>query len=144
MCLPVSLKVLIRRWTASQWGNTTMIRSQLWWHLRRNGKTQNISTPFCMITYIYPSNWCFAPPCLYPSTFMSQNHLIQHRLCVPWCCLCIFFNEKRVIVYNCTDNELPWWCNPCVLHHLQWCLLGTTGFSDLFCYFLQAHHVYLR
>lgn len=44
-CMCLSLKVLIRRWTGSPWGNTMMTRCPRWWHPRRNGKSPVPSTP---------------------------------------------------------------------------------------------------
>ncbi len=110
MWLSVSPKVLIRRWTALRWGNTMMIRSQLWWHLRRNGKTQNSSTPFCLAACVCPCGvWvvlCWPTstkhPCPRPSWFNTD-------CCISWCCLSVFVNEKSAIVDYCNEKGTPWW-----------------------------------
>lgn len=123
MCLSVSLKVLIRPWTALRWGNTMMIRSQHWWHLRRNGKTQNSSTPVCLAACVCP--------------------------CVVWLALCwptskyIHVPEPSdsiqhfafLIVDHWNENGTPWWSEPRV--SLGIITAHTDGlypsFSELFC-----------
>lgn len=133
MCLPVSLKVLIRRWTASRWGNTTMIRSQLWWHLRRNGKTQNISTPFCMITYVYPSIQLVL---CWPMSPSKHIHVPDSPDSIQTLCALVLFvyfiNEKTVIVDNCNENEwimVTWHHpNPCAL---QWIIIADVSLAEL-------------
>lgn len=117
MCLSVSLKVLIRRWTASRWGNTMMIRSQLWWHLRKNGKTQNSSTPFCLATCVYPCVvWLVL--CWPTNTFMSQNPPDSTQNFAFPGALCLFASLKSTSLLV-VGSPIVTWCNPCPVCHCE-------------------------
>lgn len=112
MCLCVSLKVLIRPWTALRWGNTMMIRSQHWWHLRRNGKAQNSSTPFCRA-----ANLVFCR-----HTFWSRTHslLEKKQTCISlWNFLHLPSKAPHCLLLEWQWDPRVTWCNPNPVYHWE-------------------------